>query len=143
MQDRVKACKEEMDRLKSSPEPFVVRKLNNTIRDLMGGKFVLAFNSDFVVNKFTCFFSNLPGPRGPLKIMGENLLRMSNFVHPMMYSCGLSIQSYNGELVINASVDKVLVGDATKLMQFVDEVWEELKGGGSRGEGGAEGDNLI
>mmetsp|Transcript_511 Transcript_511/g.929 ORF Transcript_511/g.929 Transcript_511/m.929 type:complete len:491 (+) Transcript_511:231-1703(+) len=136
--DRVKQCKKEMDRLKSSPEPFVVRKLNNKIRDVFGGKFVLKFNCDYVVNKFTCFFSNLPGPTGPLKIMGCELKRMSNFVHPMMYGCGLSIQSYNGELVINASCDKEKIQDPGKFMGFVDEVWEELKEGERREEGDSQ-----
>jgi hypothetical protein len=122
--NRVKFCSDDMKSLKSSPEAFVIKKLNNGIRNVAGGRFTLAFNADFVINKMTMFFSNLPGPTKPLACCGVAIKRLSNFVHPMMYGCGVAIQSYNGDIIVNCSVDVSIVKDVDSLMRYVDEGFE-------------------
>lgn len=126
VRERVLACNKDMNSLKSSPEAFVIKKLNNGIRDVLGGAFTLAFNADYVINRLTCFFSNLPGPTSKLSCCGVEVERLSNFVHPMMYSCGLSIQSYNGEIVTNCSCDSKLIPDPDVFMAMADEAFDEI-----------------
>ncbi len=127
IEERLAFCTREMNYLKSSPEAYLIKTLNNRLRDVLGGNFVLHFNSDYIVNRLTCFFSNLPGPQYELSIAGCNIVRLSNFVHSMMYSCGLSTQSYNGEIVTNCSCDRELVKDPVLFMKFADEAFEEIK----------------
>ncbi|GMI22009.1 hypothetical protein TeGR_g13740 [Tetraparma gracilis] len=126
VRERVLACNKDMNSLKSSPEAFVIKKLNNGIRDVLGGAFTLAFNADYVINRLTCFFSNLPGPTSKLSCCEVEVERLSNFVHPMMYSCGLSIQSYNGEIVTNCSCDSKLIPDPDVFMAMADEAFDEI-----------------
>jgi len=141
--DRVKFCSKDMSYLKTSPEAIVIKKLNNGLRDCFGAPFTLAFNADYVVNKLTCFFSNLPGPTTPLKCFGVGVGRLSNFVHPMMYGTGLSIQSYNGEIIVNCSCDKEIVPDPEVFMAFADEAFEEIcKEGREKEEGGSNDDSI-
>jgi len=65
-------------------------------------------------------------------------LRLSNFVHPMDYTLGVSIQSYNGDVVINFSADKGVVEDVERIGVLADEAFrkivEEAKTGGEGGD---------
>ena len=128
----------QFDYLKSSPQAFVIKKLNNVLRGCFGGGAVVWLNTKHVINKFTCFFSNLAGPRGKLSVAGVEILRLSNFVHPMDYTLGVSIQSYNGDVVINFSADKGVVEDVERIGVLADEAFrkivEEAKTGGEGGD---------
>jgi len=119
----LEAVKRDMDALKSGPEAFVVREANNLVRNMVGGSFVMKFNCDYVVNKLTLFFSNLAGPREAVKLAGARVLRMYNWVEPMMYGIGVSVMSYNGEVTFVVSGDK----ERTEgVRRGIDEEWREL-----------------
>lgn len=111
----------------------MIRSLNNLLRSAFGGSFVVSFNTRHVINKFHCFFSNLMGPTEKLRIAGVGIERLSNFVHPMNYSLGVSIQSYAGDIVVNFSSDKGMVPDPDVIGRMADEAFrdicKEAKGG--------------
>ena len=119
--------KSDMDALKSGPEAYVVREANNLARRAAGGKFVMDFNCDYVVNKLTLFFSNLAGPRARRGLGGASVLRMYNWVEPMMYGVGVSVMSYGGEVTFVVSGNAERAGGVRKC---VEEEWRELVGVG-------------
>ena len=124
--ERVAFCKAEMTRLKSSPEPLVIRSLNDGLRAAFGGRFVAWFNTNFGLNKLTCVFSNFQGPATRLSLGGANIVAMSNFVNPMLFSMSFAIMSYAGKIYTNVAVDKELVPDPELLIKFADECFSEI-----------------
>ena len=126
MVERLKKCSMQMDELKRSPEAYIMRDSNDCLKKMFGGKFVVDFTSDKVINKFHNSFSNVPGPQKKLRLCGEEMEMMANFVHPMFYGYALSTQSYNGKIVTNVACDSEIMTEPDLFVKYADEAFLEM-----------------
>jgi diacylglycerol O-acyltransferase / wax synthase len=113
---RLKEVKRRMDRLKTSPEPYINFGLLNAIGYLppdFAKKTARLFG-----NKASGVLTNVPGPRQPLYFAGS---RIHNFMFwvPRSGSIGLgiSILSYDGKVTVGIASDEGLMPDPQVLLE--------------------------
>jgi diacylglycerol O-acyltransferase / wax synthase len=113
---RLKEVKRRMDRLKTSPEPYINFGLLNAIGYLppdFAKKTARLFG-----NKASGVLTNVPGPRQPLYFAGN---RIHNFMFwvPRSGSIGLgiSILSYDGKVTVGIASDEGLMPDPQVLLE--------------------------
>ena len=104
VEERVKACKAMMDKLKSRPEPWIIYQLSRFLRNTLGSWGYVVF-ALFNLRKASGYLSNLPGPRKPITIAGQQIVSMYNCVVPTCFGLGISILSYNGQIRLACSGD--------------------------------------
>jgi len=71
--------------------------------------------------------TNVPGPQIPLYVMGKRLLATYPKV-PVVMEMGINfaISSYDQKLFVNCCADGIVGNDIDKIMQYMDESFEEL-----------------
>jgi len=104
-----------MNALKSSGEPFAVGPTMELLLDILPTWIISPF-FNFIVQKCTGVFSNVPGPQNSLTIVGQELESLT-FWAPPRGNLGMtfSITSYNGKVVIGVQSDKAILGDPDKI----------------------------
>ena len=80
----------------------------------------------FLLRKITGYFSNLPGPRAKLAIAGVNIDAMCNVVAPMFFGIGVSVLSYNGDIVVAISTNDAAVARPADLLRHVEDAFEAI-----------------
>jgi WS/DGAT/MGAT family acyltransferase len=133
-QERLVEVKRQMDLLKNSPEPLIVYEILNIIGMLPGD----------VADRATMWFSakasgvltNVPGPRKLLYFAGKPMRRIMFWVPQSgRIGLGISIISYNGEVVLGLMADEGLVPDPEAIMAaFRDEIDDIWRRAGERRE---------
>ena len=113
---RLKEVKRRMDRLKTSPEPYINFGLLNAIGYLppdFAKKTARLFG-----NKASGVLTNVPGPRQPLYFAGS---RIHNFMFWVPRSgnigLGISILSYDGKVTVGIASDEDLMPDPEVLLE--------------------------
>ena len=124
---RLKEVKRRMDRLKTSPEPYINFGLLNAIGYLppdFAKKTARLFG-----NKASGVLTNVPGPRQPLYFAGS---KIHNFMFWVPRSghigLGISILSYDGKVTVGIASDEGLMPDPQVLLEgFSNELDTLLK----------------
>jgi len=120
---RYQAVKRRMDALKQSLEPdlifgllstpaFKSKRLDNTVAGFFAGKASL-------------LVTNVPGPQQEISIAGKTIRHIIFWVpQPAGWGLGISILSYNGEIILGVAADAGLIPDPE---QIVDGIRVELE----------------
>ncbi len=123
LDERLKVLKKRMNALKRSRQPvaifaslYVLGFLPRMLQDLI---------VHFYTGKATAIITNVPGPRELLYLAGSPIRQIMFWVpQSASIGLGLSILSYNGEVVIGVATDAGLVPDPETI---VSAFYEELK----------------
>jgi diacylglycerol O-acyltransferase / wax synthase len=118
---RLKEVKRRMDRLKTSPDPYINFALLNAIGYLppaLAKKAAAVFG-----NKASGVLTNVPGPRQPLYYAGREIKNLMFWVpRSGQIGLGISILSYNGKVTVGIASDEGLMPDPEVLLEgFEDE----------------------
>ncbi|MCC6133378.1 MAG: wax ester/triacylglycerol synthase family O-acyltransferase [Acidobacteria bacterium] len=118
--ERFRIVKSRMDRIKTSPEPFVGFHILNAI-GVAPAEVVDLFVNLFGT-KATLVLTNVIGPGKPIYLAGEKVTRMLFWV-PQMSRKGLGISffSYGGEVSLAVASDRGLVPDPENLVSAFEE----------------------
>ena len=113
---RLKEVKRRMDRLKTSPEPYINFGLLSAIGHLPPD--VAKKTARLFGNKASGVLTNVPGPRQPLYFAGS---RIHNFMFWVPRSgnigLGVSILSYDGKVTVGIASDEGLMPDPQVLLE--------------------------
>jgi WS/DGAT/MGAT family acyltransferase len=107
---RFEAVKQRMDALKESRDSNMIYGLLNSavFKIPMAENIVL----DMISSKASMLVTNVPGPQMEIYIAGRALKRMIFWVpQPAGWGLGLSIFSYNGEIILGVAADAGLIPD--------------------------------
>lgn len=128
--ERLRLVKRRMDAIKKTPEPFVAFQILNALG------LAPVEVADLVVNMFgaksTAVMTNVVGPKHPVWFAGRRITDMMFWVPQSgRMGLGVSIFSYDGNVVVGIATDAGLVPDPERIASFFEEELESL-GGGSR-----------
>lgn len=118
---RLKEVKRRMDRIKTSPDPYINFALLSAMGYLPP---VLAKKAAAVFgNKASGVLTNVPGPRQPLYYAGQEIKNLMFWVpRSGQIGLGISILSYNGKVTVGIASDEGLMPDPEVLLEgFEDE----------------------
>lgn len=123
-EQRLREVKKQMDVLKQSPEPVIVYEILNII-GMFPGKLADWVTSWFST-KASVVLTNVPGPRTRLYFAGQPLKRLMFWVPQSgRIGLGISIISYQGEVLLGVMVDDGLVDEPEEILaSFRDEIDE-------------------
>jgi len=122
---RLKEVKQRMDRLKKSPDPYINFGLLSTIGYLPPGiarKAAAVFG-----NKASGVLTNVPGPRQPLYFAGKKIEKFMFWVpRSGRIGLGISILSYNENVVVGIASDEGLMPDPEVLLEGFEDEFNHL-----------------
>ena len=122
---RLKEVKQRMDRLKKSPDPYINFGLLSSIGYLPPGiakKAAAVFG-----NKATGVLTNVPGPRQPLYFAGEKIEKFMFWVpRSGRIGLGISILSYNENVIVGIASDEKLMPDPEVLLEGFEDEFNHL-----------------
>jgi hypothetical protein len=114
--ERFQLVKERMDELKGSTEAEVAITLL-TLAGMLP-KDVENFVFQLYHAKATAVLTNVPGPQQPLYLAGARLRSIMGWVPQAgSLSIGISMLSYNGELLLGINTDSGLVPDPERIIE--------------------------
>ncbi len=118
---RLKEIKRRMDRLKTSPDPYInfaLLSVMGYLPPLLAKKAAAVFG-----NKASGVLTNVPGPRQPLYYAGQEVKNLMFWVpRSGQIGLGISILSYNGSVTVGIASDEGLMPDPEVLLDgFEDE----------------------
>ncbi len=118
---RLKEVKRRMDRLKTSPDPYInfaLLSVMGYLPPLLAKKAAAVFG-----NKASGVLTNVPGPRQPLYYAGQEVKNLMFWVpRSGQIGLGISILSYNGKVTVGIASDEGLMPDPEVLLEgFEDE----------------------
>ncbi len=123
--ERLRRLKQDMDRIKGTPEALVAFELlvalgrtPATIQHLV---------EDVFVKKGSVVVTNVPGPRRPLYLAGVRLSDLVIWVpHPARLGLGLSIVSYDGQVRMGVRGDVAVADDPRRVVDLFEEELRSL-----------------
>ena len=122
---RLKEVKQRMDRLKNSPDPYINFGLLSTIGYLPPGiarKAAAVFG-----NKASGVLTNVPGPRQPLYFAGKKIEKFMFWVpRSGRIGLGISILSYNENVIVGIASDEGLMPDPEVLLEGFEDEFNHL-----------------
>ena len=122
---RLKEVKQRMDRLKNSPDPYINFGLLSTIGYLPPGiarKAAAVFG-----NKASGVLTNVPGPRQPLYFAGKKIEKIMFWVpRSGRIGLGISILSYNENVIVGIASDEGLMPDPEVLLEGFEDEFNHL-----------------
>jgi diacylglycerol O-acyltransferase len=120
--ERLARAKRGMDGIKRSPEALTFMGLLSLFGQTP--KAVEDVASDLFGSKATLVLTNVRGPRRPLFLAGSRIERQLFFVpHPVSLGVGISVLSYNDEVVLGVIGDSEVLAEPAQLSErFVREV---------------------
>jgi WS/DGAT/MGAT family acyltransferase len=129
---RLAEIKRRMDDLKTSFQPAVALAMLNALGYVPGAVQPLAVQ--FFGSKASAVLTNVPGPREQLYLTGKPLQRAMFWVPQSgRLGLGISILSYNGEVLVGVATDTGLVPDPERVVAaFEADLGDLLAGGGRR-----------
>jgi WS/DGAT/MGAT family acyltransferase len=124
--ERLQIIKQRMDELKNSKEPAVAVTLLSTAGMLPKDIETQVFKLYHA--KATAVLTNVPGPQQPLYMAGGRLRSMMGWV-PQAGNVGLgiSIMSYDGQVLVGINTNAKLVPDAAAIIGYFHVEFDELK----------------
>lgn len=127
-QERLIALKSEIDRLKASPEAFIVFEILQALGHTPA--FFEHLVEDIFLKKASLVATNVPGPREPLYFAGRRMKDALFWApHPGHLGLGLSIFSYAGRIRIGIRSDADVVTDPGRLASYFYDEFERLEAG--------------
>jgi len=124
--ERVLAIKERMDRLKKSPEAFVVYAVLKALGATHAG--LQSKVIKLLSKNATAVVTNVPGPRHPLYVCGCEIDDMMFWVPQSgRLGLGVSILSYNDQVRVGVATDAGLVPDPEALTKGFERAIRELE----------------
>lgn len=124
--ERVLAIKERMDRLKKSPEAFVVYAVLKALGATHAG--LQSKVVKLLSKNATAVMTNVPGPRRPLYVCGSQVDDMMFWVPQSgRLGLGVSILSYNEQVRVGVAADTGLVPDPETLTAGFEAAIRELE----------------
>jgi diacylglycerol O-acyltransferase / wax synthase len=123
--ERLQIIKQRMDELKSSPEPEVAITLLSTAgmlpKDIESTLFKIYHA------KATAVMTNVPGPQKRRYLAGGQVRRILGWVPQAgNVSLGISILSYDGEVLVGINTDAGLVPDPETIIELFEDEFKEL-----------------
>jgi diacylglycerol O-acyltransferase / wax synthase len=130
--ERLAEIKQRMDDLKTSVQPAVALAMLNALGYVPGAAQPLAVR--FFGSKASAVLTNVPGPRERLYLTGKPLQRAMFWVPQSgRLGLGISILSYNGEVLVGVATDAGLMPDPERVVAaFEADLGDLLAGGGRR-----------
>jgi diacylglycerol O-acyltransferase / wax synthase len=130
--ERLAEIKRRMDDLKASIQPALALAMLHAIGYAPGAVQPLAVQ--FFGSKASAVLTNVPGPREQLYLAGAPLQRAMFWVPQSgRLGVGISILSYNGEVLVGVASDAGLVPDPERIVAgFEADLGDLLAGGGKR-----------
>jgi diacylglycerol O-acyltransferase / wax synthase len=123
--ERLRLVKARMDEIKSSPQPFVTFQILNALGLAPAEVAELAVN--MFGTKATAVMTNVIGPKQPLYFAGERIRTWLGWVPQSgRMGLGVSIFSYDGQVVVGVASDKGLVPDPETIAAAFEEEFEAL-----------------
>lgn len=124
--DRLMMTKRHMDVLKNSPEPFLVFQILGVVGTLPGDLAKQA--TTWFAAKASAVLTNVPGPRRQIYFAGKPLKNLMFWV-PQSGNIGLgiSIISYNGNVMLGLMADESLVSDPQRIIDGFELELAELE----------------
>jgi WS/DGAT/MGAT family acyltransferase len=123
--ERLRLVKERMDEIKSSPQPFVTFQILNALG--LAPVEVAALAVNMFGTKATAVMTNVIGPKQPLYFAGERIRTWLGWVPQSgRMGLGVSIFSYDGQVVVGVASDKGLVPDPESIATAFEEEFEAL-----------------
>ncbi|MFZ4849316.1 MAG: wax ester/triacylglycerol synthase family O-acyltransferase [Caldilinea sp.] len=122
---RLLHTKQQMDLIKQSPEPLLIYQVLSLIGNLpieLARQATLWFSA-----KASAVLTNVPGPRQPIYFAGLPLRQLMFWVPQSgEISLGISIISYNGQVILGLMVDENCIADPSQIMQHFARQFEAL-----------------
>ncbi|MCX6042448.1 MAG: wax ester/triacylglycerol synthase family O-acyltransferase [Caldilinea sp.] len=122
---RLLHTKQHMDLLKRSPEPLLVYQVLSLIGSLpleLARQVTLWFSA-----KASAVLTNVPGPRQPIYFAGLPLRQLMFWVPQSgEISLGISIISYNGQVILGLMVDENCIAEPNQIMHHFTQQFEAL-----------------
>jgi diacylglycerol O-acyltransferase / wax synthase len=123
--ERLRLVKARMDEIKSSPQPYVTFQILNALGLAPVEVAELAVN--MFGTKATAVMTNVIGPKQPLYFAGERIRTWLGWVPQSgRMGLGVSIFSYDGQVVVGVASDKGLVPDPESIASGFEEEFEAL-----------------
>ncbi|MGZ6989284.1 MAG: wax ester/triacylglycerol synthase family O-acyltransferase, partial [Thermoanaerobaculia bacterium] len=123
--ERLKLVKARMDEIKSSPQPFVTFQILNALG--LAPVEVADLAVKIFGTKATAVMTNVIGPKQPVYFAGERVRTWLGWVPQSgRMGLGVSIFSYDGEVVVGVASDKGLVPDPESIATAFEEEFEAL-----------------
>jgi diacylglycerol O-acyltransferase len=108
--ERLRLVKARMDEIKSSPQPFVTFQILNALG--LAPVEVAGLAVNMFGTKATAVMTNVIGPKQPLYFAGERIRTWLGWVPQSGHmGLGVSIFSFDGQVVVGVASDKGLVPD--------------------------------
>ena len=123
--ERLRLVKARMDEIKSSPQPFVTFQILNALGLAPVEVAELAVN--MFGTKASAVMTNVIGPKQPIYFAGERVRTWLGWVPQSGHmGLGVSIFSYDGQVVVGVASDKGLVPDPESIATAFEEEFEAL-----------------
>jgi len=125
---RIRKIHNSMTEMKESLLPILTYYVVTLGTYLPGGLFeeMIAF----LCNKTSLVFTNAVGPSFPIKLVGakEKVVSSMGFWAPQVgqVACGISVCSYNGNVVIGLTCDQRTIPDGHRLVRLVNEEFQRM-----------------
>jgi WS/DGAT/MGAT family acyltransferase len=130
--ERLRLVKARMDEIKSSPQPFVTFQILNVLGLAPVEVAELAVN--MFGTKATAVMTNVIGPKQPIYFAGERVRTWLGWVPQSgRMGLGVSIFSYDGQVVVGVATDKGLIPDPESIATAFEEEFEALVEWAGRG----------
>ncbi len=123
--ERLRLVKARMDEIKRSPQPYVTFQILNALGLAPVEVAELAVN--MFGTKATAVMTNVIGPKQPLYFAGERIRTWLGWVPQSGHmGLGVSIFSFDGQVVVGVATDKGLVPDPESIATAFEEEFEAL-----------------
>jgi len=124
--ERLHTLKWRMDAIKNSPEALVTFDILNTIG--LTSKQVERMIVNIFAPKASAVMTNVPGPRQTLYLAGSSLRSMMFWVPTSGdISLGVSIFSYDGQVIVGIATDAGLAPDPESIAAAIETDFEEMQ----------------
>jgi WS/DGAT/MGAT family acyltransferase len=123
--ERLRLVKARMDEIKSSPQPYVTFQILNALG--LAPVEVAELTVKMFGTKATAVMTNVIGPKQPLYFAGERIRTWLGWVPQSGHmGLGVSIFSFDGQVVVGVATDKGLVPDPESIATAFEEEFEAL-----------------
>lgn len=130
--ERLRLVKARMDEIKSSPQPFVTFQILNALG--LAPVEVADLAVKMFGTKATAVMTNVIGPKQPVYFAGERVRTWLGWVPQSgRMGLGVSIFSYDGQVVVGVASDKGLVPDPESIATAFEKEFEALVEWAGRG----------
>jgi WS/DGAT/MGAT family acyltransferase len=124
--DRLMMTKRHMDVLKNSPEPFLVYQILGVVGTLPGD--IAKQVTTWFAAKASAVLTNVPGPRRQIYFAGKPLKDLMFWVPQSgNIGMGISIISYNGNVLLGLMVDEQLVTNPQRIIDGFEHELADLE----------------